>query len=231
MAVTVSFLIDKSKALADRRNDASIPDTDWFVWVNDSVESLYRKMVALDPALYFTTSDFTLTGSAAGAVFNLGSIAAPGFRAMHGLDLYPDTSNRRTIARRNFRERQSGVVGIWLPTIIATDRKYDIRQNSLVITPYEAAAGPYRLYYRQGPYKFTSAVDATTLDVQLEPYDEWIRLRTAETALGIEEGEQSPWQSRRAELNEEIAAACRRDDEPASIADVEDEQPSWNWPT
>lgn len=230
MAITVAVLIDQSKALADRRNDASIPDTDWYRMVNDSVESLYRKLVALDTALYFATQDFTLTGGVASSSYALTSISGTGFRAIHGLDLYPDTTNRRTIGRRNFRERNMGRIGWWDPTLLAGDRRYDIRQNTLTITPYEVAAGPYRLYYRQAPYKFSSAADATTLDAQMEPYDEWIRLRTAETALGIEESESSPWQNRRAELNGEIAAAHRRDDEPAVLADVEgDYAPEW-WP-
>lgn len=358
MAISVATLIDRAKALADRRNDASVPDTDWLAYVNDGVEDLYRLLVSFDAALYFASVDFTLTGSAAAAAFNLvpvgptvrlataaalpantpgggpgpgrtlvanangaltvdgtatalndlilvkdevnqanngvwqqivvGSGGAPyillrvfnfdqalpseiqvgatiavtagatnigktfylssfagivdtsaqvylqgtglGFRGLHGLDLYPDTTNRRTIARRNFRERNMGRIGWWDPTILAGDRQYDLRQNSLVITPYEIATGPYRLYYRQAPYKFSSVSDATALDVQMEPYDEWIRIMAARTGMGIEGGDQGVGSSRLAELKDSIASACRRDDEPAVLADVEGDYATGWWP-
>jgi hypothetical protein len=234
MAISVATLIDKAKALADRRNDASIPDTDWYGYVNDGVEDLYRYLVSLDQSLYFQQSNFTLVGGIAGATFDLttlnGSKANTGFRALHGLDLNPDTTNRRTIVSRNFRNRNLGVVGFWLPTIIATDRRYDLRGALLNVTPYEGASGSYRIYWREAPYKFVSAVDAVTLDFQLEPYDEWIRIMAARTALGIEESEQGVGSNRLAELRESIAAVARRDDEPASIADVEDDGPGWSWP-
>ena len=43
-------------------------------------------------------------------------------RALHGLDFYPDTTQRRTVPRRNFQERNQGRIGRWLPTTLCIDR-------------------------------------------------------------------------------------------------------------
>lgn len=232
MATTVAQLIDRAKALADKRNDASIPDTDWLVYVNWGAEDLYRFMVSIDPALYFSSFDFPLVGGlTANATFALTGVTG-GFRAMHGLDLNPDTTNRRTVPRRNFRERNMGRVGWWSPTLFAIDRCYDLRGTNLVITPYEFAAGSYRVYYRAAPYNFTSTVDATALDAVLDPYNEWIAIKAARKGLKIEESDSAPWTEELAELRDSIGSSHMRDDtEPSIIADVEgDSGGTWGWP-
>lgn len=230
MAISVATLIDQSKALADKRNDLSVPDPDWLTYVNWSVKSLDRMIAALDPAFRFATADFTLTSTAAGATKDLSTLTwTPGgtaqpFAALHGLDLYPDLANRMTIGRRNFRERNRNAVGPWLPTVEALDRRYDLRGRTLVITPFEAAAGPYRAYARLGPYLFVSPTDPVALDFQLEPYDEWLVIMTARKGLGIEESETGLQSERLTELREEITAEHTRDDgEAIVIADVEED--------
>jgi len=235
VAILAAALIDGAQALADRRSDASITSADWTRYVNDSVEELYRVLIGCDAGLYFQQSDFTLTGGAAGASFDLITLSAPTtaakFRALHGLDLNPDTNFRRTIPRRNFRERNKGRIGWWLPALWDTDRRYDIRQTSLVITPYELAAGNYRVYWRQAPYKFSSSADTQPLDTVMEPYDEYVRVLAAMMAIGIEEGDQSPLATRLATLRNDIVESERRDDEPCVIADVEGtDSDSWGWP-
>jgi hypothetical protein len=232
MATTVAQLIDRSKALADKRNDASIPDTDWLTYVNWGVEDLYRLLVSIDPAVYFSSFDFSLTGGlTSAATFALTSVTG-GLRAMHGLDLSPDTTLRRTVPRRNFRERNMGRIGWWSPTLFAIDRGYDLRGTSLVVTPYEFAAGSYRVYYRAAPYNFVSAVDGTTLDAQLDAYNEWIVLKAARKGLKIEESDSAPWTEEIESLRESIMSAHERDDtEPTVLADVEgDSGGTWGWP-
>ncbi len=227
MAITVATLIDQSKALADRRSDASIPDADWTTYVNWAVKALYRRLVALDPDLFFASTDFTLTNTPSGAQKDLSSLGTTSpanaiFVALHGLDFSPDTPGRRTIQRRNFQERNRGRIGWWYPTIVAVDRAYDLRGKTLVVTPYENASGNYRAYFRQRPYIFTSSVDATTLDVQLEDYDEYLAIAAAMKALNIEESSSDPWAMRLQEILEEITDEHERDDEaPGVIADVE----------
>lgn len=223
MAILVADLIDQGKFLADKRNDASIVDADWLTLVNWRVEALWRKLTALDPAAYFGQGDFTLTGTPSGATKDLSVVSAT-FRALHGLDLNPDTNIRRTVPSKPFRERNIGVLGWWTPTVFCNDRGYDLRARTLVITPYENASGTYRAYFRNGPYKFTGTSDATALDFQLEPYSEWIATGAAVTGLDIEESSDDPYVRRLAEIDQEIEDEHERDDgAPARIADVEDE--------
>lgn len=223
MAVSVATLIDQGKLHADKRSDASIGDADWLIWTNWSVESLWRVLTALDPDLFFAQGDFTLAGGAAGASKDLSTVSGlTRFRALHGLDLNPDTSTRQTIARRNFRERNMATIGWWKPAPFAPDRRYDLRGRTAVITPYENSSGSYRAYARLGPYQFVSAVDATALDWELEQYHEYIPIRTAMKALGQEESDNSSLANDLRAIVAEATAAHRRDDqEPTVIADVE----------
>jgi hypothetical protein len=362
VALTVATLIDRAKALADRRNDASIPDTDWVTYVNWAVEDLYRFLVSIDPGTYFQTIDFTLTGGPNGSTFNLdltftvrlatvaalpactASGAGPGkrldgnsvgvlsvdgtvvvlndlvlvknqvntvddgiyvvtnpgsggipftltrastfdqanmnevqvgaivtptvgtlandpciltafggtvdgagsagaqtwivndvytrFRSLHGLDVSPDTTSRRTVGRRNFRERNQGAIGPWYPAPWAPDRRYDLRATILTITPYETAAGLYRAYYRGGPYKWAGPTDNDPLDAQLEVYDEYLAVVAARRGLAIEASdvELSMLDARVQELRASISSEHQRDDEPAVLGDVEvDIGTAW-WP-
>lgn len=236
MAILAAALIDGAQALADRRSDASVTSADWTRYVNDSIEELYRILIGCDAGLYFAQTDFALVGGTTGATFDLTTLAisAPQstkFRAMHGLDLSPDTNYRRTVPRRNFRERNKGRIGWWYPALWSTDRRYDLRQTTLTITPYELAAGNYRIYWRPAPYKFASSADTTPLDTVMEPYDEYVRVLAAMMAVGIEEGGQDALASRLAVLRNDIVESEKRDDEPAVIADVEGSDcDSFVWP-
>ena len=369
MATSVATLIDAAKAMADKRSDASVPDADWLRYVNYSVEDLYRLLVSIDPAVYFSSADVALAGgltsmatidltSLAGTAFlvrgtittalpaftgpsgagpgsfitavangvfptidgtitpvvgdrvfvtpaagtattcgvyvftAVGAVGAkwiltrstdydqssvseihigamirategltnigvtytltgynsaqgpdnstqvytifpvPVFRSLHGLDLNPDTVLRRTVPRRNFRERNMGRVGWWSPTLFAIDRAYDLRGTSLVVTPYEFASGNYRVYYRSGPYNFNAPTDVTPLDAILDPYNEWVVLKAARKGLKVEESDSAPWTEEIESLRESIISSHMRDDvEPSIIADVEgDSGGTWGWP-
>lgn len=230
MAVLVATLIDQGKLRSDRRGDASIADADWLVWTNRHVESLWRLVTNHDPEAYFSEYDFTLAGGTAGKSKDLGTGPSPAFRALHGLELSPDTVNRRTVPRINFKQRNIRPIGWWTPAEFAGDRGYDLRARTLVVSPYESAAGNYRAYYRGAPYLFTSAVDATPLDWQLEPYAEYIEIMNARDGLGQEESETGYGSERLAEIRAELAPAQDRDDgEAAVIADVEEDGRPW-WP-
>ena len=229
MSVLVASLIDMGKALADRRSDASIPDADWLQYVNWSIKSLYRKLVAIDPDAYFATTDFTLAGGASGASKDMSSLATTipanvKFVALHGLDIDPDTNQRKSVGRRAFQERNRGRIGWWYPTQLLMDRAYDLRAKTLTITPYENAAGNYRAYFRYRPYLFTAANDTNPLDDQLEDYDEYLAVRAAMYALTIEETASDPWAVRLGEIFDELTDEHERDDEaPSVIADTEGE--------
>lgn len=225
MAILVATLSDQAQMLADKRNDAQLSASDWVAIANWSVKSLYRLLCSVDPDCYFDQQNFTLAGGVSGATLDLTTLTGTGahtFRALHGLDYMPDTAARRTVPRRNFVERNQGIIGRWIPSTLCIDRAYDIRGFILTITPYEIAGGPYRVYYRYAPYLFTGSSDTNPLDPQLEPYDEYLTQMMAMRGLGIEEGAQDPMANRLAELRKEILDEHSRDDEaPAIIGDVE----------
>lgn len=234
MAILVASLSDSAQLLADKRNDQQLTATDWVTAVNWAVRSLWRLLTSLDPDSYFAQYDFALTGGISGATFDLttlvslnSALAGRGaqFRALHGLDYNPDTNSRYTVQRRNFVERNRGRVGTrWIPSILDPERAYDIRGFTLTITPYELAAGPYRVYYRYSPYLFSGPSDTNALDAQLEPYEQYLSALAARTALGIEESDQSALAGLCDELRQEIVDEHERDDEAASvIGDVEGE--------
>lgn len=233
MGVLVAALIDAAQMQSDKRNDAQLSSADWTTIANWSVKSLWRKISAVDPDWYFDQQDFALAGGAAGAAFDLSTLTGAGahsFAALHGLDLNPDTAQRMTVPRLNFLERNRGRFSRWLPTTLVVNRAYDIRGTQLTITPYEAAGGNYRAYYRYMPYAFTGSADANPLDFEIAAYDEYISVRMAERALGLEESDQSPMYNIRQELLKEILAEHSRDDEAASvIADVEGDDSIHGW--
>lgn len=234
MAILAATLVDQAKALSDKRNDASVPDGDWVSYVNWGIKALYRLVVASDPGAYFAQVDFTLLSTAAGSRKNLSTLtwldedgtafvgAARQFAALHGIDKDPDTLQRRTIPRRNFRERNIAAVGWWLPASYDDNREYDLRGRTIYMTPYEIAAGNYRAYARMQPYLFNAIGDSTPLDYQLEAYDEFVAIMAARKGLGIEESETGLQSERLQELRLEIIGEHSRDDgEAATIADVE----------
>ena len=233
MAILVATLIDDAQLQADKRSDTQLAPADWLKMINWAVKSLYRLITSLDPDSYFDQQDFTLVGGAGLNTLDLTTVTGSGthsFRALHGVDFRPDTPGRRTVLRRNFQERNQGRIGWWLPGLPCEDRKYDLRGFILNITPYEIAAGPYRLYYRYAPYLFTATNDTNPLDPQLEPYDEYLGVMAAMKGLGIEESSQGPMAERLAALVQEITDEHERDDEaPAVIADVEDDDDGWAW--
>lgn len=222
MAVTLQNLIDAAAADADKVGDGSVTNAQWAIWAGQAIESWYRLITTLDPDQFFSTTDFTLAGGISGAAQ---SVAGTNFRAIHGLDLYPDTVTRRTVRRSNFNERNR-VIGSWIPTTLADDRQYELRGFSLVITPYEMAGGPYRLYWRVGPTLPVNPSDP--LDEQAWPWAEYFSVFMARKALTKEESPEvaADLVARFAELKGEVASAYDRHDEQAArIADVEGSYP------
>jgi len=233
LSILVASLIDSAQMLSDKRNDAQLASGDWLTAVNWSVRSLWRLLSSLDPDAFFAQYDFTLAGGTSGATFDLKTLGSLNgtlgtwaqFRGLHGIDYNPDTNSRYTIKRRNFQERNRGRVGTrWIPSILDPERAYDIRGYVLTITPYELAAGPYRVYYRYAPYLFTAANDSTPLQYELEPYEQFLAAQAGRLGLGIEESDQGPLAALCDELKQEIVDEFERDDEAAAIiGDIEGE--------
>ena len=71
MAVSIAPIIDQAKLVSNNRRNLAIADTDWVTFINWAIESWWKFRTSLDPGLYFSSIDFTLTGGAAGSQFNM----------------------------------------------------------------------------------------------------------------------------------------------------------------
>jgi len=223
MSVLVSSLIAGAKLVSDNKANAALDDTtDWTLMINWGVESLWKFVNSVSQNMFFATyNPAALTGGVASSSIDMAN--ATRYRGFYGLDLNPDTSQRRTVPRRNFAERNAIPIAWWEPAPLAQDRAYDIRGRTIFITPYEIAAGTYRVYFKQGPYLFTGPADATPLDWQLEPHREYIEIMGGRHALGIEESETGPKSERLAEIKQEIEEELAQDDGAGwNIGDTED---------
>jgi hypothetical protein len=219
VAVLFSDLLGQAQVDSNKESDGALTSANWLVLINRRIESLWRKLTSLDPELYFTSSDFSLAGGVSGSTKDLATLT--GFRVLHGLDVNPDNSARRTVPRRNFADRNNVRVGWWIPGPFTDDRQYDVRGRILAITPPETSSGTYRAYYRQGPYLFTGTGDTNPIDPVLEPWAAYLSLGSARDALVIEETDVSQVDIRLAEINQEIVEAHARDEGQWGIADTE----------
>ena len=165
MSTTLQQLIDGAKALADMENegdDAFVSATLWKSWINQGCKELQRIEVSSDPDSFFATVDFTMDGSS--NIYTLPS----DFLAVRGLTLNPGQSNRQTIHKFQFgeRDRASSVTdmfGGYLPS-----RRYRvISRTQLLIEPKESSAGTYRLYYIPEPATLASEV-TRTFDIETD---------------------------------------------------------------
>lgn len=213
-------------ALAEQDADAANDDAaaaGWIVWEKAAVESLWKLLVSNFRDVYYNTFNFSLTGTPTGAILDL-TASVPTMRVLLGADLNPDTNLRRRVPSRPFVNRNDGAfapyTSFWTDVPWASDRDYMLQGRKLIIAPYERASGNYRLHYRPQP---TAPVDLdTVLDVEMEPYSEYLAQFMARRALAKEESDTSACDARLLEIKQEIMeAGLRNDADPTAIADVE----------
>jgi len=220
--VTGDDLILLAEQDADAVNDDSAA-AGWLVWEQAAVESLWKLLVSNSRDLYYSTFNFSLTGTPSGSILDL-TISAPTWRIILGVDLNPDTNIRRRVPSRPFVNRNDGAfapfTSFWTDVPWASDRDYMLQGNKLIIAPYERASGNYRLHYRPRPTKPADTTDA--LDVEMEPYFEYLAQFMARRALAKEESDTTACDTRLAKIEQEIVeAGIRNDADPTAIADVE----------
>jgi hypothetical protein len=220
--VTGDDLILIAEQDADMVGDASAT-AGWLVWEQMAVESLWKLLVSNFRDLYYATFDFPLTANPTGAVLNL-TASVPTMRVLLGVDLNPDTNLRRRIPSRPFVNRNDGAfapyTSFWTDVPWAADRDYMLQGRKLIIAPYERAGGNYRLHYRPGPTN-PNQTD-TVLDVEMEPYAEYLSSFMARRARQKEESDTTTIDARLQEIKQEIMeAGLRNDADPTAIADVE----------
>jgi hypothetical protein len=209
-------------ALAEQDADAvsdDAADAGWDVWEKAAVESLWKLLVSNFRDLYYSTFNFSLTGTASGSILDV-SVSVPTMRTLLGIDLNPDTNLRRRVPSRPFVNRNDGAfapyTSFWTDVPWAADREYMLQGRKLIVAPYERASGNYRLHYRPGP---TIPTDRNTvLDVEMEPYSEYLASFMARRALAKEESDTSVVDARLLEIKQEIMEAGVRNDDAGAIA-------------
>jgi hypothetical protein len=184
MSILRSDLIADAKAKSDFIFSDFVDDDRWGVWCDQSVKELHRVVCATFADTYFRTTDFTLTGTTF-------TYALPAnFMRLKGLDVNPGKPNRRSVRRFNFAERNDSANHGFFSGFRACDQfdrlRYNVvGSNTLEIQPQEHAAHDYRLYWIPRPTAMVA--DDTALDVELEPYWEYVSTKMAIMALSKEE--------------------------------------------
>ncbi len=141
---TLEQLREGSQALADMQDegtDGFVPQSLWNEWVSQGVKELQRLLISANPDSYLTTYDFTLTTDNA--------VTLPSdFFGIRGLTLNPDQSNRQTVHKFQFGERDvaTSTVNAW-GGYPASRRYRVVSRTQLIIEPKLSCAGTYRLYY------------------------------------------------------------------------------------
>jgi hypothetical protein len=175
VTILASDLIADAQAKSDLEASEFVDSARWLIWCDQAVKELHRVVSATFAATYFRTTDFTLTGTT--YTYSLPAT----FMRLKGLDVYPDTPMRRSVRRFNFAERNrsadygSNFGGTWQQF----DRlRYNVvGSNILELQPQEHCAYPYRLYWVPRPTAMVAT--STPLDVELEPYWEYVSAKMA----------------------------------------------------
>jgi hypothetical protein len=222
---TLAELVAGAKELADQVEDPQNDEALWVRWVNQGVKELHRIVRTAFEDTFFETVDFTLTGSTY-------QYALPAdFLSIRGLDWMPDTTNRASVRRFNFNERNTVGGGPFAPSLYpgqgAAGRMYRVvSRATLMIEPQEVAAGPYRLYYVPKPTVLVD--DDDELDDSLEPWSEYVEIVTALKAVAKEKLPTDDLLERRNVMRADIESSVNNDQaEPNTIADTEAGGP---WP-
>src|SRR5262245_13403021 len=165
MAATLAQIRGDAQALADKVNDASIGNPEWLRYINHGIESLWNKVVTCFGDAYFTAATFTLTSSS--NQFTLPST----YRRLLWVERDPGLTSRRIIRRWNKGDKD------FLPEL-----RYRQMGGVLVLEPLEAAPGNYGYAYIPAPTLLAS--DSDQIDVQLDPWNEYVGVFAAIKGLG-----------------------------------------------
>lgn len=220
MAVKLADLIDGAQQASDQVDGDLVSTSTWFLWAKQAVEELWTVVVTQFGDAYFRSQTFTLAGGVSGDRYTLSAIA---FRRVIGLD---DTDRRVEIRRFNYAERNRDAAVPNHPYVsrYCPRRRYRVMGGVLLVAPFDAAAGNYRLDYVPAPTLPANSTDTTwTLDTELEPWAEFVMLAMARKAIAKEESDTSAVDARLNQLRTDIAdAASSRDDgEQKGFADVD----------
>jgi hypothetical protein len=160
---TLEQLRDGARALADMEDegeDGFVPATLWNSWISQAVKELQRLLISANPDSYLSTYNFTLTTD------NVVTLPED-FYGIRGLTLNPDASNRQTIHKFQFGERDvaTSTVNAW-GGYPASRRYRVVSRTQLIIEPKLSCAGDYRLYYIPLAPRLAAPVTTDEFDIE-----------------------------------------------------------------
>lgn len=215
---TLASLIASSKVTGDLENNESVSDPAWALHINRALEELYDRIALVDPRRFRSTSDFALTSS-------VNSVALPAdfLRLVRpGVMKDPTLVNRRRV--RRFNPSDVGQLA---------SLRYDLYGQTLVIEPYNLAAGNYRMYYAAAVVSMDDDTDA--MDTRLDQYVEFLEVSAAIRARGSKQLDVGWLEKRLARLDERMEMTVRRDTaNPETTADEQTDAENeafdlWPW--
>ena len=181
-------------------------------WINEAYEELWDLVASAFADHFWTTSDFTLTSTEAGAKFTLPAT----FRQLRFVERNPGTSSRVRIPRWAIAEKNR------LPSL-----SYRLVGTVLEVDPYEDAAGPYRIYYVDNPTSLVLATD--TVDARVDTWREFIVILASIKARTKEESDTADLRADLDRVRKRIEEASQHRDasDPGRVSDVWDGDPLW----
>jgi len=219
MTTTLAQIVTDAKDRADMLNNSLVADPTWRRWINQATENLYRLLFVKDPARFYKTASFTLTGGTGGNSVALAS----DFRQLMpgGVTKDPTSqSSRRSLRRFNFAERDAqGRLPAWG---VVRELAYDIQAGNLVIEPASVCGGSYAYYYVAGPVPWATdgSQDGVAIASVFEPYVDYIATHSAIKGLSKDESDTAELRADLALITEAIQAEFGSSGDPTTIIDI-----------
>lgn len=180
-AVTLDDLVTGAQNLSDKVNDPSVTTAVWYVYVNASIEELWRFITAENPNYFDTFGDQTIASAAApyidltAAPFTVDATSGGWtVRKLRLVEKDPTASVPVTVVKRTLQTKDQQ----------RYPRGYILTGKRIYMDPPTVAPGNYRVYYTAGPAILTGG---QAVPAELIPYREYFELAAACRALGSEE--------------------------------------------
>ena len=202
MAISVATLETRARTRADMVNSSFVTTTEGEQYVRDAYAELWEEVANVFQDWFITMgSSSTLTGGTeALSKFNV----TADFGWLLHVEQDPGTTQRRYLSEFNRPNLPSGP--IYVPVVGLTPF-YRLEGKTIVIEPYESAAGTFRIIYVPTA-TWDGIGDANdTMDTRLERWAQYVTIRAAIMYLHKEESSTEGLYGELAALKERILIA------------------------
>lgn len=215
-AVTIDDLVTGAQDLSDKVNDPSVTTAAWYLYVNASIEELWRFITAANPSYFDTFGDASVASSASpfidltAAPFTVDPTSGGWtVRKLRLVEKDPTASVPVTVVKRTLQTRDQ----------VRFPRGYILSGKRLYFDPPTLAPGAYRVYYTAGPAILAAAA---AVPAEMIPYREYFELAAACRALGSEETSIDDETQRLADMRQMIITTVSNQDDstPDRIQDT-----------